>query len=156
MREATAMLDMLADRLESMGMAREAEGVDAVSNTLDAAEVYDPGRIYPRSHPSNLMPIPMDLDKPGIDSVIMKYRDQAQPNIDSIKVALQQFSGILDRVSAEIPRLKPSVERYKKQILGMESDIESKLKDFLLFLLTEMGGGETLHSSIEHTQLSGG
>jgi hypothetical protein len=156
MKETVAMLDALADRLEDSGMVGEAEGVDRVANTLEAAQPYMPSMVYPKGHPSNVMHLPKVTEAPTTDDVIMEHRDMAQPQIDTIKAALKQFEGVLDSLAAREPRLKASVQKYKQNVGQMASNIEWKLKDFLVFLMTELGGKETsTHHSMDHIRLAG-
>jgi hypothetical protein len=146
MKETVAMLDALADRLEDSGMVGEAEGVDRVANTLEAAQPYMPSMVYPKGHPSNVMHLPKVTEAPTTDDVIMEHRDMAQP----------QFEGVLDSLAAREPRLKASVQKYKQNVGQMASNIEWKLKDFLVFLMTELGGKETsTHHSMDHIRLAG-
>jgi peptidoglycan hydrolase CwlO-like protein len=152
MKEVIATFDDIAERLEFLGMIKEAEDVDVISNTIESA--YSPNTVYPAKHPYNVIPSPRDLNTPSLDDVIMEHRDKAQVPIDSIKNALDQFERILDSVAAKVPKLKMSVEKYKKGVREMKEDVEFRLKNLLLYLLTEMGGKDTMTSSIEHMRLA--
>jgi len=153
MNETLATLGDLAGKLESLGMVKEAERLDILSNTIEAA--YLPQVVYPAGHPSQRIPDP-DTGTPEPLDVVMRYRDRAQTHIESIKTGLQQFGALLGSIANEEPRLKKYADKYRAAVHEMESEIEARLKDFLLYLKTEHGGKEeSVRHSIDYTRLAG-
>jgi len=158
--DVTSMLDRVADRLEAAGRFREAEDVDVLSNTIEAAgwrplptrnvggvplterKIGDPKGIKERGD----KPSRFDVAKEMVD----RHIDERNVAIGAVKAGMERYGRILDEIAREHPDVAPKAREYKKRVSDMAVSVERQLKDFLLYLMQVKGGPEVTESMVDY------
>lgn len=160
MIDVIALLEKAADRLEIAGRYREAEEIDVLANSVEAAARRPLHRKYVEgipltqrkfSDPKNIKekgdkPTKFDIAKSMVDDHI----DERNLAIGAVKAGMERYGRILDRIAKDHPEVASKARQYRQKVNEMSTSIEKQLKDFLLYLMHVKGGPEVTESMMDY------
>jgi len=155
------MIDDVAERLEALGMMKEAEELDAVANAIEAAApamtrtappAYTPQMMVEKTPPAAPGKPPEEGVHPVAFEIVNESRDAFDTHMGSIESALMGVNKLIDTMFNEALKRKPAVSdkvkteapKVKQRLAGLLKRIVEEIKNELRYFYHTVGGKEEL------------
>jgi len=132
---------------------REAERLDVLSNTIEAAR-YPIWRVKGRGAVPSESTLPADKRGPSSELIdktdfVDKYEDETELALNAIQTGVNRFIKVLDMIKVENPDVSQKIEKYRSDVESLGLSAHQKLKDILLRIIEHKGGLEMATHSVD-------